>query len=128
MKHKNYKYMKIKNKISYAIIYSILFFLPTKILAQWNLDDPDIASLNMPESPIFGIISNIVYWLLGTLEAVSLIAFIISGIMYLTAAGDETQAGKAKKAMTYSIIGVIVGLSGFVIFQAAAYMLNSQIF
>ncbi len=118
----------MKNKILSITISLSYFFLPTKILAQWDLEDPDIANLNLPESPILGIISNIVFWLLGMLEVISLIAFVIAGIFYLTAAGDETQAGKAKKAMTYSILGVIVGLSGFVIFQAAAYLLNGQMF
>jgi len=86
------------------------------------------SSSGLPSESILGIVQNILYWLLGILSAVALIGFIISGIMYLTAAGDETQAGKAKKAMLYSIIGVIVGLSGFVIYQAAMYMLNGQSF
>lgn len=119
---------KSKNKILSITISLAYFFLPTKILAQWTLEDPDVESLNLPDSPIFEIVSNIVFWLLGTLELISFIAFIIAGIMYLTASGDETQAGKAKKAMTYAIIGVIVGFSGFVFFQAAAYLLNGQMF
>jgi len=82
----------------------------------------------MPNGSIFGIIQNILFWLLAILGAVAIIGFIIAGIMYLTAAGDETQAGKAKKAMMYSIIGVIVALSGFVVFQAAQYMLSGTIF
>ncbi len=118
----------MKNKILAITISLTYFFLPTRILAQWNPDDPDMVGSNLSQAPIAGIISNIVFWLLGTLEAVSLIAFIIAGIMYLTASGDETQSGKAKKAMTYSILGVIVGLSGFVIYQAAAYLLNARMF
>lgn len=82
----------------------------------------------LPGGSIFGIVENILYWLLGILSIVSLIGFIISGIMYLTAAGDDDQIKKAKSAMKFSIIGVIVGLSGFVIFQAAQYMLGAQSF
>jgi hypothetical protein len=82
----------------------------------------------LPQGTILGIVSNILNWLLAILAAVSLIGFVIAGIMYLTAAGDETRAEKAKKAMMYSIIGVIVGLSGYVIFQAAWAMLNAQSF
>ena len=90
-----------------------------------GLSDKDYG---LPGGSIFGIVRNILNWLLGILSVVSLIGFIIAGIMYLTAAGDETQAEKAKKAMLYSIIGVIVGLSGFVVFQAAQYMLSGQSF
>jgi len=116
----------MKNKILSITISLTYFFLPTRILAQWNLKDPDMTDLDLPEASIFEIISNIVFWLMSILGAVSIIGFIIAGTMYLTAVGDETQAGKAKKAMTYSILGVIVGLSGFVIFQAAAYLLNAR--
>jgi hypothetical protein len=83
---------------------------------------------NLPQGSIFGIVQGILYWMLGILSMVSLIGFIIAGIMYLTAAGDETQIGKAKKAMLYSIIGVIVGLAGFVIFKAAQAMLEGNSF
>ena len=86
------------------------------------------SAYGLPAGSIFGIIENILFWLLSILSIVAIIGFIISGIMYLTAAGDETQAGKAKKAMLYSIIGVIVGLSGFVVFQAAQYMLRGDQF
>jgi hypothetical protein len=85
-------------------------------------------SYGLPEGSIFGIVEGILYWLLAILGAMAIIGFIIAGIMYLTAAGDETQAGKAKKAMMYAIIGVIVALSGFVVFNAARYMLNGQSF
>ena len=80
----------------------------------------------LPEGSIIGIVEGILMWILGILSAVSIIGFVIAGIMYLTAAGDETQVGKAKKAMTYSILGVIVGLSGFVILQAVQLMLGGS--
>jgi len=116
----------MKNKILSVIIFLSFLFLPTKILAQWSVDDPDMLGFGLPDSPIINIVAGIVAWLMAILGAVSIIAFIIAGIMYLTASGDETQAGKAKKAMTYSIIGVIVGLSGFVILQAAGSMLSGS--
>ena len=85
-------------------------------------------SYGLPSGTIFGIVRNILYWLLGILSLVSLIGFIIAGIWYLTAAGEKSQIERAKRAMLYSIVGVIVGLSGFVIFQAAQYMLSGQSF
>jgi multisubunit Na+/H+ antiporter MnhB subunit len=63
-------------------------------------------------------------WLLGLLGFVAVIGFVISGIMYLVAAGDEKRQENAKRAMYYSIIGVIVGLSGLVIVYAVINMLD----
>lgn len=82
----------------------------------------------LPSGSILGIVQNILFWLLAAISLVAVIGFVISGLLYLTAAGDDTQIGRAKKAMTFSIIGIIVGLSGFVIMQAAFYMLSGQSF
>ena len=62
-------------------------------------------------------------WALGLLGFFAVIGFVISGIMYLVAAGDEDQQKKAKKAMYYSITGVIVGLIGLVVIYAVQKML-----
>jgi hypothetical protein len=84
------------------------------------------SNYGLPAGSVFGIIQNILFWLTAIIGIVAIIGFIISGILYLVASGDETQAEKAKKAMTYSIIGVIVGLSGFVVLQAVSYMLSGS--
>ena len=57
-------------------------------------------------------------WLLGIFGFLAVIAFVISGIQYLMAAGDEDQAKAAKRNVQYSIVGIIVALSGFVILTA----------
>ncbi|HRY82436.1 MAG TPA: pilin [Candidatus Moranbacteria bacterium] len=125
--------MKKIEKILIAIYVGTMLFMPKVSLALFGLGDPKSDGLQddnygLPTGTIFGIIENILKWLLGVLSVVSLIGFIIAGIMYLTAAGDETRAGNAKKAMMYSIIGVIVGLAGYVVFAAAQNMLNSSSF
>jgi len=65
-------------------------------------------------------------WLLGVLGFVAVIGFVISGIMYLVAAGDEDRQQQAKRAMIYSITGVIVGLAGLVVIYAADTMLRGS--
>jgi len=54
------------------------------------------------------------------------IGFVISGIMYLVAAGNEDSQASAKRAMYYSITGVIVGLVGLVILYAVNQLLGAQ--
>jgi len=72
----------------------------------------------LPSGNIYYIVQNIMYWLLGIGAMIAIIGFVISGIMYMTAAGDESRAESAKKAMTYSIIGVIVAGGALVIINA----------
>ena len=86
------------------------------VYAQWSIGALSIFAL--PNSSILGILTSFLTWLLLILGIVAIISFIISGLLYLTSAGDETQATRAKKAMTYSIIGLIVGLSGLIAIRA----------
>jgi hypothetical protein len=76
-------------------------------------------------STVKGIIVNFTYWLLGIFGFLAVIAFVIYGIMYLTAAGDEEQIKRAKRGMIYGIIGVVVGLGGLVIMQAISTLINA---
>lgn len=49
-----------------------------------------------------------------------IIAFVIAGILYFTAGGNTARLELAKKAFTWAIIGVAVGLGAFVLVQAMA--------
>lgn len=82
----------------------------------------------LPQGSILGIIGALTYWLLAAFGFLGMIGFIISGILYLTAAGDDNQMDKAKNAMKWSIMGIIVGIMGFVIIQAVTYWLNESSF
>lgn len=80
----------------------------------------------LPAGSILGIISNLLTWLLAIFGMAGVIGFVISGILYLTAAGDSGQIDKAKDTMKYSILGIIVGLSGFIALQAIASWLGGR--
>lgn len=88
----------------------------------WSLGN--ISGFGLPAGSVMGIVQNILVWILGLFGIIGILGFLISGIIYLTAAGDEDRMAYAKRAMMYSIIGVIVGLIGFVIIQAIDYALN----
>lgn len=55
---------------------------------------------------------NLVYFLAGL---VSVIVIIVAGIMYTTSSGDASKVTRAKNLLTYSIVGLVVVLSAFVI-------------
>jgi|GEM_PF-1713271 len=73
---------------------------------------------------ILGIFQNILFWLLALFAIFGIIGFVISGIFYLIAAGEESTMEKGKEGMKWSIIGVIVGLSGYVIMKAVLSLLS----
>lgn len=84
-----------------------------------GLDFDSIAAMGLPDSPgVKSVLANIVKWMFEILFLITLIAFIISGGQYLLASGSDEMIKTAKKNMTYSVIGIIVALSGFIIVRA----------
>ncbi len=75
-------------------------------------------------SSLISIATGIMNWLLVVVGILGVVGFVIAGIIYLTAAGDDTQIEKGKNAMVYSIVGVIVALMGVVIINAVQKMLG----
>lgn len=78
----------------------------------------------LSNSTVADVLLTFMNWLLGLLGLFGIIAFVISGIQYLVSAGDDDTISTAKRNMKYSIIGVMVALSGFVIIQAVNTLLQ----
>lgn len=82
----------------------------------------------LSDASVLSILMGFMNWLLAILGIIGIIAFVISGLQYLTAAGDERQIDTAKVNMKYSAIGIVVALSGFLIIQAVEQFLNASSF
>jgi len=78
----------------------------------------------LPGGSIMGIVSNILFWLLSLFALAGIIGFVLSGIFYLISAGDDEMIKRGKEGMKWSIVGILVGLSGFIIMQAVNIMLT----
>jgi len=109
----------------FSVVYC--FIIKTSQVFGEGIYFPD-TGLPDPDGGIVAILTNFLDWLLAVIGFIAIISFCISGIIYFTAAGDEDQAKRAKKAMFYSIIGVVVALSGFVIVQAVDAALRGSWF
>ena len=79
---------------------------------------PTSASTGLSDMSVVDLLMNLMNWLLAVLGFIAIIAFVISGLQYLLAVGEEKMIETAKRNMQYSIIGVIVALSGWVVIQA----------
>lgn len=89
-------------------------------MGGWSLSNP----YGLPQGSILGIASNLLFWLLAIFAILGVVGFIISGVIYLVSAGDDDMITRAKNAMRWSIVGIIVGLSGFIIMQAVSGLLS----
>lgn len=112
---------KIKN-VLFGAVAMVVAFAPLSALALADgLTNANTTAnySGLANTSISTLMTNLMNWLLGIVGFLAVIGFVISGILYLTAAGDDDQITKAKSAMMYSIIGVIVALLGFVVLTAA---------
>jgi len=119
----------MKNKIrAFVASASVMMMaLPMLVAAADGAFDPTAGGgTGLPAGTISGIITNIMNWLLMMVGIVGVIGFAISGILYLTAAGDESNIDRAKSAMMYSIIGVIVAIIGVVVLTAVKSLLGGS--
>jgi len=130
----------MKNKNNFYILFIVVIFFGLFLSMSSSLaSSSDAASctgnsvggvcfpstnLPNPSGGISSILSNVVSWLLGIFSTIAIMAFVISGIQYLTSAGSEDQIETAKKNALHALLGVAVGLSGFVIMQAISAALG----
>jgi hypothetical protein len=105
-----------KNKIKHILIIASLVILATPLLAMAQFN-PLPAGANVPSASSTGITANFMGWILGLVGFIGVLGFAASGILYLIASGDEGMIRHAKKAMKYSIIGVVVSISGLIFLQ-----------
>jgi hypothetical protein len=112
--------MKIK-RISYhfasLLVLAFLFlFLPKIIFAAGEVTIPTDTGLS--GRGIKDILTSVLNWMLGIIGTIAIISFAISGFQYFLAAGDEKNMETAKRNLLYSIIGIVVALSGVIIVKA----------
>ena len=64
---------------------------------------------------LFGAYTSILNTVLATVGVISVVMIIVSGIMITTSAGDPGKVKKAKSAIVYSLVGLVISLLAFAI-------------
>lgn len=92
--------------------------IPSVVAAQFELPANTFGIAD--DADLVDSIAAILNWLLLFVGIVAIVMFVVGGILYLTAAGNEEQAEKAKNTITYAIIGLIVVLISYVLVRTIA--------
>jgi heme/copper-type cytochrome/quinol oxidase subunit 2 len=61
------------------------------------------------------LIVKVINIMLQVAFGIALIFVIVGGYMYITAAGNEEQAGKGRKTITYALIGIVIIVMSYTI-------------
>lgn len=129
--------MKIKKVLPLATISAFLFsaiFVGKSVFAQ-PVGDVDIPDVGLPDPtptngnhflPIFLALFD---WLLILFFIVALIAFVITGLMYLFALGNSRSelAERAKNYFFYAIMAIVIAGSGLIIVNFIDNLLTASI-
>jgi len=83
-------------------------------------------NVGMTESSIGEILVNVMNWLMAILGIGAIISFVIAGILYLVAGGDEAKTEKAKMMMVYAVSALVVALVGYVIVNTVTKLTGSK--
>jgi hypothetical protein len=98
-----------KIKLTLASISTLL--LPVAVLAQMEPNAP-----GGPGSTV-GSLSQLIHALENAaglvFGAIAVIAFIVAGVLFLTAAGNAEKVQAARSALIWGIAGVVVGILAF---------------
>ncbi|HPR09288.1 hypothetical protein KDA06_02985 [Candidatus Saccharibacteria bacterium] len=86
------------------------------ILQKFAADSPnvdiDVTPLPQP-APNDASISVILSILFGVMASVALLIIVIAGLRYILSNGDPGAMAKAKGAIIYAVVGLLISMSGF---------------
>jgi NhaP-type Na+/H+ or K+/H+ antiporter len=66
-------------------------------------------------TPIAEVLTNALQFLLSIAGILGILSLAVSGVLYMTAVGDESRVAMAKKAALFSVMGIAVILASLVI-------------
>ena len=81
-----------------------------------KLKDAALKDLNPGNlSGVTGLIGRAIQLLLAFIGSISIVLYVYAGILWMTAAGNSEQTGKAKQVIVWTTLGVVVMLSSYLI-------------
>ena len=102
------------------MIQSPLSFLDQKITpkasAGWSDQLTEInVDANLPSASFYDIVYNLMLFLLALFTIFAIISFVVYGMMFLFSGANKNLVESASKGVKYSIIGILIGLSGYIV-------------
>ena len=94
-------------KIALKLAVLATVFAPASALAQSQSPPDDIVSTG---EDLENVLETVRDWFFTVFVILAVIFLIWAAFLYLTAAGNDTKVGKAKNALIYAIIAIIVAL------------------
>lgn len=111
-----------------TIVTAVLLFQTVNaqivIPATTGLPDPGDAPGFAGSGPVIAVIFYFLNWFLSVFMLLAVISFVVSGIQYLMATGDQSRAEFAKRNFLYSTLAIAVVGGGLIIIRTIDWILD----
>jgi len=81
------------------------------VKADWPAASPTSVPNPINATSFTDLAGDIITWIVNIGVSVAVIMIVYSALLFMTAAGNEEKVSKAKKALTWSLIGLAVLIS-----------------
>jgi TRAP-type C4-dicarboxylate transport system permease small subunit len=97
-----------------------MLLLPAAAMAQLSGAQSDLSTVQTAigtdaTNDLPTLVGNVIAVLLSVLGIIFVILVVYAGFLYLTAAGDDSKVGKAKKLLGQSIVGLVIIVAAYAI-------------
>lgn len=100
----------------FACILGFFLLVTTNIDAQGELYGLEkVTEVPVPKESPGAFVGKIIKYILGLVGAILVALIIYGGVLYATSAGNEEKVKKAKRVLTYAIVGTIIIAASFAI-------------
>lgn len=115
----------IFKKILYHSLAAVGVAVPYLAFAQF---DPNraIGASGLPDTPLYLVLVSVMRYLLLIFTVVAVIGFLVSGLIFITA-GASGRADIGQKWLIFTIVGIIVGLIGYIVIRLIDNLLRGVV-
>jgi hypothetical protein len=111
-------------KVIYLLNPAMLIMLASQTMAAANNAVPDV---NLNVNSVYQLFVNAMNWVFSFAIVLAIILMIFGGISYMTAGGDETKLGTAKKRIIWGLVGAAIVIAAWGLINLIAQYLNANV-
>lgn len=120
----------MKNSIKKALYFlnpMAVFALASQAMAQTSSSSNTVPNVNLSVSTVYTTFVNTMNWIFSFAIVLAVIMIIVGGISYMTAGGDDTKLGTAKKRIIWGLVGAAIVICAWGLIYLVAQYLGATI-
>ena len=98
--------------VSVFMLFS-MFVMPAMALTSADLGVNYAANTGLGSADPRDVIANVIRVAMGFLGTIAVLVILVGGFKWMTAGGNESNVGEAKKWIGYGIVGLVIVLSAY---------------